>query len=319
MTASPRRSDLIRQRRARANGKKKPAPRRAPRRKAPARPAAPPVVVRGGMPGLADAAAKRRAPRRRIDLPLRGGGELSLSGLPMVHPGWRLLSGALSLLLGLTLLWLWNAASYRVQDVDLPGAQRVRAADVLTLIPLRGTPIFAVDAALLTAQVKAAFPELASPRVSIGLPARVRIQAVERQPVLIWVQDGRTTWVDMQGIGFPPRGEAPSGLVQVLAETAPPLGRDPLPGQVLPADLVEACLQVGNLAPQDAPLVFSRQHGLGWQDPLGWQVYFGMELGNIEEKLRTYAAIVQYLQSNDIRPVLVSLEYPRAPYYRLTP
>ena len=225
----------------------------------------------------------------------------------------------MSLLLGLTLLWLWNAAAYRVQEVALDGAQRIRAEDVLTLVPLRGVPIFAVDAALLTAQVEAAFPELANPQVSISLPAQVRIQAVERQPVLIWEQDGRTLWVDMQGIGFPPRGETPSGLVRVLAETTPPLDSPPLPGQVLPEDIVEACLQVGNLAPQDAPLVFSRQHGLGWQDPLGWQVYFGVELGNIEEKLRTYAAIVQYLQSNDIRPVLVSLEYPRAPYYRLTP
>lgn len=313
MNRVERRSNRIRQRRA-ARRAKKPARRTAARRKAPPTPA---VVVRGGMAGM-QPTVKRRKPRRRIDLPLRGGAELSVAGLPVVHPGWRLLSASLSVLLALALWWLWNASAYRIQTVELAGAERVTPADVLTLIPLRGTPIFAVDVRMLQAQVQAAFPELASPRVHVGLPARVRIQALERQPVLVWVQGGHTVWVDMQGIGFPPRGEVP-GLVEVRAETNPPLGEAPLPGQVLPSQIVAACLQVARLAPQGAPLVFSREHGLGWQDPLGWQVYFGMQLDDIADKLRTYAALVQYLQSNDIHPVFISLEYTRAPYYRLTP
>ncbi|RMF45467.1 MAG: FtsQ-type POTRA domain-containing protein [Anaerolineae bacterium] len=313
MTPAERRSDRIRQRRA-ARSAKKPARRVAARKQHTPLPA---VVVRGGMPGVS-ATTTRRKVRRRIDLPLRNGAELSVAGIPLITPGWRLLSAALSILLALSLLWLWNAAAYRVDTVELIGAERVTPADVLTLIPLRGTPVFAVDVRMLRAQVQAAFPELASPQIHIGFPARVRIQAVERQPVLVWIQDGRTTWVDMQGIGFPPRGEAPD-LIEVHAETAPPLGESPLPGQVLPSDVVAACLQVGRLAPQGAPLVFSREHGLGWQDPLGWQVYFGMHLDDITEKLRTYAALVQYLQTNDIHPVFVSLEYSRAPYYRLAP
>ncbi len=313
--AAQRRSDLIRERRARKTGKAVPV-RRASRRAA----SPPPVMVRGGFTGnLPTARRKRRRPRKRVDLPLRSGAELALPAIPIVHPGWRLLSALLSLLLTLTIFWAWNAAAYRVEGIELAeGIQRVTEEDILTLIPLRGTPIFAVDAAMLTAQLKAGFPELADPRLSVGLPASIRLQAVERQPVLAWVQDGRTMWIDMQGVGFPPRGTADS-LVTVLAEAAPSAEAGSLSGVSIPPETVEACLQVSHIAPEEAPLVYSQEHGLGWQDPLGWQVYFGHHLGDIEGKLHTYVAIVNYLQSNDIHPVLVSLEYPQAPYYRLTP
>ncbi len=313
MSTAVRRSDKVRERRARKT------PRRTPRRRAVA-PSPPPVVVRGNaLAGLALQKKRGKRLRRRVDLPLRGGADLVLPGIPIVHPGWRLLSAALSLLLGLTLFWAWGAAAYRVANIELAeGIQRITPDDVLLLIPLRGTPIFAVDAAMLTAQIKAGFPELAEPRVSVGLPAKIRIQAVERQPVLAWVQDGRTTWVDMQGVGFPPRGTADS-LVTVLAEAAPSPGAEASSRVSVPPKIVEACLQVSNIAPEGVPLVYSQEHGLGWQDPLGWQVYFGHQLNDIEGKLRTYVAIVNYLQANDIHPVLVSLEYPQAPYYRLTP
>ncbi len=318
MTTTTRRSDSVRERRARKKGKASPT-RRAPRRRATA-PSPPPVVVRGNaMAGLAPQRKRSKRPRRRVDLPLRSGVDLVLPGIPIVHPGWRLLSAALSLLLGLTLFWAWGAAAYHVENIELAeGIQRLTPDDVLLLIPLRGTPIFAVDAAMLTAQIKAGFPELAEPRVSIGLPAKIRIQATERQPVLAWVQDGRTTWVDMQGVGFPPRGTVDS-LVTVLAEAAPSSEAEAASRVSIPPKIVEACLQVSNIAPEGVPLVYSQEHGLGWQDPLGWQVYFGHQLNDIEGKLRTYVAIVNYLQANDIHPVLVSLEYPQAPYYRLTP
>lgn len=318
MSTAVRRSDKVRQRRARKTGYA-PSKRRAPRRRA-AAPSQPPVVVRGdALGGLAAQRGRSKRARRRVDIPLRSGADLVLPGIPIVHPGWRLLSAALSLLLGLTLFWAWNAAAYRVEGIELAeGIQRLTPEDVQLLIPLRGTPIFAVDAAMLTAQIKAGFPELAEPSVSVGLPAKIRIQAVERQPVLAWVQDGRATWVDMQGVGFPPRGTADS-LVTVMAEAAPSSETGAPSGVSIPPETVEACLQVSHIAPEGVPLVYSQEHGLGWQDPLGWQVYFGHQLGDIEGKLRTYVAIVNYLQSNDIHPVLVSLEYPQAPYYRLTP
>ena len=311
-TTTPRRSDLVRQRRAK-QASKRPARRNAPGTRHPAI-KTPPVVARGVVP---QSPRTKRRLRRRVEVPLRSGAELALPGVPILHPGWRLLSGTLSLLLAFTLWWLWNASAYQINDIVLEGAQRVTPQDVMTLIPLRGTPIFAVDAALLAAQVRQAFPEFYQPEVHIGLPGKITIHTVERQPVLVWEQGGKTLWVDMQGVGFPPRGDAPPEVV-VKADAAPPL-RTPAPAQILPSTFVEAALQVSYLAPEGIPLVYSSEHGLGWQDPLGWQVYFGRNLDDIEDKLRIYAAIVAYLQENDLHPMFVSLEYPQAPYYRLAP
>ncbi len=309
---TPRRSDLVRRRRA-EQASKRPARRNAPGTHRPVT-KTPPVVARGVVPQSPH--TKRRL-HRRVEVPLRSGAELALPGVPILHPGWRLLSGTLSLLLAFTLWWLWNAGAYRVNDIVLEGAQRVTPQDVITLIPLRDTPIFAVDAALLAAQVRQAFPEFYQPEVHIGLPAKITIRTVERQPVLVWAQGGKTLWVDMQGVGFPPRGDAPPEVV-VKADAAPPL-ETPAPAQILPSEFVEAALQVSYLSPKGIPLVYSSEHGLGWQDPLGWQVYFGRNLNDIEDKLRIYAAIITYLQENDLHPMFVSLEYPQTPYYHLAP
>ncbi|GAB4530658.1 MAG: hypothetical protein Fur0018_18020 [Anaerolineales bacterium] len=250
---------------------------------------------------------------------MRSGAGLALPGIPILHPGWRLISGMISLLLAFTLWWLWHDAAYRVNEVILQGAQRVTPQDVMTLIPVRGTPIFAVDVALLAEQVRQAFPEFYQPEVRIGLPGKVIIHAVERQPVLRWEQGEKALWVDMNGVGFPPRGES-APAVTIRAETAPAAPEKSIsPAQILPSELVVAILQVSYLAPQSAPLVYTGEHGLGWQDPNGWQVYFGHDVHDIEEKLYLYASIAAYLQENDLHPAFVSLEYPQAPYYRLIP
>jgi hypothetical protein len=69
--------------------------------------------------------------------------------------------------------------------------------------------------------------------------------------------------------------------------------------------------------PADTLLVYDSEHGLGWNDPNGWEVFFGAEDQDMEMKLMVYQALVDRLQSEGIQPALISVEYVHAPYYRM--
>ena len=81
-------------------------------------------------------------------------------------------------------------------------------------------------------------------------------------------------------------------------------------------DLVKAVLVLSKQAPKNTALVYDAQHGLGWKDARGWEVYFG-DAQDVTMKLRVYKAIINQLMADDTQPTLVSVEYVHAPYYRL--
>ncbi|MCK4899942.1 MAG: hypothetical protein KAS38_14275, partial [Anaerolineales bacterium] len=57
-------------------------------------------------------------------------------------------------------------------------------------------------------------------------------------------------------------------------------------------------------------------HGLGWRDSQGWEVYFG-DVSDIDIKLRIYEALVDKFAAEGLNPVLVSVEHMHSPYYRM--
>jgi hypothetical protein len=69
--------------------------------------------------------------------------------------------------------------------------------------------------------------------------------------------------------------------------------------------------------PENSSLVYTKLNGLGWSDPRGWQVYFGVNFDGMQEKLVMYQTIVDQLTQKQITPVLISVENINAPYYRL--
>jgi hypothetical protein len=86
---------------------------------------------------------------------------------------------------------------------------------------------------------------------------------------------------------------------------------------ILPVDLVNAILTISPEAPENTPIVYDSQHGLGWLDPRGWQVYFGSSDEDMALKLKVYLKTYKRLKKAGIRPALISVEHVHAPYYRL--
>ncbi len=306
--------------------------------------AAPPVMVRGGMGGMAfgrvahSRLQKQRTPRRRIDVPLRvTGAEMRLPSIPFINLGSRAFSLMMVVMMSACLFLMWQASIFQVKSIDAVGLKRLTVNDLNTVMGLAGKSVFTLNPRTLRETLSQAFPEFSKISVRIGLPASVKVVVTERQPVIAWTQAGVETWVDAEGVSFPPRGTPKTALVQVegygtqpgaatatsagntadIADSLPLLSTPNKPSLKLSPDLVSAVLAMGAKMPPDTMLVYDSERGLGWNDPNGWDVFFGAEDQDTEMKLIVYQALVERLKSEGIQPALISVEYVHAPYYRM--
>jgi len=277
------------------------------------------MMVRAGKIGFVRPTGKRAKNRRRFDIALGvPGAELRLPAIPAIRIGWRFLSGFLVVVLLGLLYTLWNSSTYQVPYASVTGIQRLTTEEVNTVLDVAGKSIFMVEPNRLVENLQEAFPELYNIAIHVQFPSNVVVTVEERQPVLAWQQDGLTLWVDESGVAFPPRGEAAvSVIVEAFdsPETVPAEGE--APRIFLSPDLIPAILQVGESAPPETHLLYDTEHGLGWRDPQGWQVYMGLDGEQMETKLQVYQVLEETLQQGGITPAFVSVEYVDAPYYRL--
>jgi len=290
----------------------------------------PPVTARAGtgsLPAARPAHRGVRQPARRtynvaVGLPGRG---VRVPALPRLRFDWRMASFALTVVLGMALYTLLNAPSFQIQEAEVLGVARISPAEVNAVLGLYGRPAVLVQPETLEANLRAAFPDMKTVNVQVGLPNRLTVTAVERTPAIVWQQNGAVAWIDLEGFAFPPRGQV-DGLIQVIASgSPPPVAWDAaaaLPGSAAPylgQELVAALVSLAPSVPVGIPILYDPGYGLGWQDARGWLVYFGNRTGDLALKLRVYNGIAESLGAQGLTPVLISVEYPDAPYYRLEP
>jgi cell division protein FtsQ len=291
----------------------------------------PPVMVRGSLDAIPLKARKagKTKNRRRYDFTLNvPGAEMRLPALPMIAIGPRLISGVLVVALGIMAYFLWTAPTFQVQAAKIAGLQRLSSNDVNTVLGISGQPVFTLSAHDLEKKLMEAFPEFSTVSVKIGFPKDVNVTVVERQPILTWRQADRTLLVDANGVAFPQRDPAeidPSLTVEASGPPMPaestlqpadPQSEPKASIQFMPVDMVSAILSMSAFVPKNTPLIFDSNHGLGWKDTQGWDVYFG-DIRDIDMKLRVYQAMLKTFKQEKINPVLISVEYVHTPYYRL--
>jgi len=286
--------------------------------------AVPPVMVRGSAQGLPLPTRQtgQTKARRRYDVSLgMPGVEMQLPALPSIEISARLVAGVLTIALVALLTYFWNSPDYRVNELQINGLQRLNSRDVSAVLGLEGELIFNLDPLQVEQNLRESFPEFLSVSAKVNLPNEITIDVTERQPLLTWMQDGRTTLVDAGGVSFPLRdGNSVETQVTIEAVSAPPsaasldeqLGLAPF----MPVEMVTAILSMSAQAPAGTPLLYDARHGLGWHDAQGWDVYFG-DVKDIEMKLRLYQAMVAQMKKEGMSPVLISVEYVHAPFYRM--
>jgi cell division septal protein FtsQ len=294
---------------------------------------------------LAGSYATEKSPskkaKRRYDVALNTPGvEIRLPSLPRIALGWRLLSGILVLLLGAAVYFTWSSPLFQVNNLEVEGLERLTIEDLNAVANVVGRSILFVEPARIREDILKAFPEISELSVDINLPASVIVKAVERRPVITWKQGDKVFWVDSNGVVFPRRGDDGPSVV-IKAENLPistttttnqpvdegkkdeldeTLQLEPISEPaivVIPQDLIQAILELSDEKPKKTPLIYNEEHGLGWKDAKGWQVFFGADVDQIEMKLDVYEAIVKRLKKEGVNPSLISVENVHAPYYRM--
>jgi hypothetical protein len=85
---------------------------------------------------------------------------------------------------------------------------------------------------------------------------------------------------------------------------------------MLSTELITTLQAMGKSVPEGTSILFSTEHGFGWKDPGGWQVYFGKSLAEMSQKLLVYQKLVERLAEQGIEPSMISVEFLHAPFYR---
>lgn len=310
---SSSRSDEVRQRRTREQAKRqKQTVERAYRPQ--------PMATARGRSLYAVPRKKQEGRRFNIALGLPRS-QLHVPSLPRLQPGWRTASLVLSLVLGALLYLLWNLPYFRVTQAQVTGAARLAPAEINAALGVSGRPIFGLRPDDLAAQLRRAYPELSSAQVTVGLPNQVQVEVTERQPVLLWQQGNGYTWIDASGVAFRPRGEV-GGLIPVMGLETPPAGQpiadDPFsPLPYLSPDMVKSAQTLAVSLPAGVTMIYDSKNGFGWNDPQGWQVFFGSSSKDMALKVRVYQALVASLGARGITPAFISVVHVDAPYYRM--
>lgn len=240
--------------------------------------------------------------------------------IPRPRLGWRLASLIMLLIFGAAIHLAFTRPELRVTQAQVTGNQMLTPEEVNAVLNAAGQPIFLLIPSDLETRLRLNYPELVSARVSVSLPNLLSVHLVERKPLIRWEQGGGYTWVADDGVAFRPRGEIPE-LISVVAVSAPPAigtGTDPMaPTPFLSTDMVQALQGLAGHVPPGAVILYDPAFGFGWNDPRGWRAYFGVTASDVELKMRVYETMVNSLTQRGIRPAMINVTYPTAPYYRM--
>jgi hypothetical protein len=247
--------------------------------------------------------------------------------IPRPRLGWRILSFVLASVLGAALYFAFERPELRVNEAQLVGNQILDQTEVNSVLNIGGQPIFLLTPSDIETRLRLNYPELASAQVTLSLPNLVSVKVTERMPLVRWEQGGGYTWIAEDGVAFRPRGEM-VGLISVVALSDPPVEgdglsvlsqNDPLtPAPFISVEMVQALKGLAGHVPPGVPILYDREYGFGWNDPRGWRVHFGTSASDVQLKVHVYESMVDSLSQRGIRPALINVMYPTAPYYRMS-
>ena len=241
--------------------------------------------------------------------------------IPRPRLGWRLFSFIFASLLGVGIYFAFERPELRVTEAQLAGNQMLTQPEMNSVLSVSGQPIFLLTPADLETRLRLNYPELVSVQVTVSLPNLVSVKVTERMPFIRWEQGGGYTWIAEDGIAFRPRGEM-DGLISVVALSAPPVeggGSDPLtPAPFISTEMVQALKGLAWHVPPGQAILYDKDYGFGWNDPRGWRVHFGTSASDVALKVRVYESMVDSLSQRGIRPAMINVMYPTAPYYRMS-
>ena len=220
------------------------------------------------------------------------------------------LAGLLTLLL---LLWLtyflFSTPAFFVYGAEIEGNMAVSTGEIYAASGIDSQSIFWISSAEVVDRIMAV-PNIKSASVTVALPARVKIEVVERQPELLWQTGESVWWVDHEGTIVPPK-ENIEGMLRIIDDDQQPVS----PGQQIDPNIIKGTQRLRRFAPNISLIRYSRANGLTVATPEGWPVYLGAG-EEIEAKLVVLTAVLADLKARNITPAYLDMRNPLRPVYR---
>lgn len=224
---------------------------------------------------------------------------------------YRLVSGGIALVMLLLLAYFLLSDDFYVDGVQINGLRYLRNDEIATVADLDGLHVFWLSADAVRERVLRA-PSVADVEVDLGWPPNlVTLDVDEREPALLWEQEGTRAWVDIQGRLMAERAER-NDLLQIVTDNAS--AALALDDGLISQDVVLGALQLQELLADVSLLTYDAVQGLGFVSPEGWDVWLGVGTG-MPEKLRIYETIVETVRARNLRPTQINIVNPDNPYY----
>ncbi len=219
-------------------------------------------------------------------------------------------------------LWLALDDRFYVYKVDVAGVLRVKPDEVLRASRLPGLHILWVRPTEVETRILDALPSIESAQVACGLqlPAECAVTVVERQPRVVWDEDGQLWWIDANGVIFPAPPSFPPIGGEEGGRSEGWLVQGPLPQDedgLLDERVRVALSELWAAGVDVSPLLYVPGRGLVFTDERAWRVIVGQGPG-MAERLQVLEWLTTDLEARGLTPRFVDVRFADAPYYSLT-
>ena len=224
---------------------------------------------------------------------------------------WRIVSGLIVLALSGVLALFFYSDVFYVHSIAVGGTRYMTKEEVFTYADIANVHIFWVQPDAIRENLMN-FPTVADAQVRVSWPPNmVNIVIEEREPALVWEQNGVAIWVDIQGNIMQQYEDRPE-LLRIVASD--PLTEGPLTGEMLDENIVYGALQLQELQPDVEAWRYDTARGLGFRNANGWDVWLGVG-ANMIEKMQIYETLTSDIIARGIQPGEVNIVNPDAPFY----
>lgn len=210
----------------------------------------------------------------------------------------------------LLMVVLFNDPRFFVYSAEVLGNQHLPAERIYEATGVDMHSVFFIAPGVVRQRLLEHLPGLQEARVSLDLPARLRIQVVERQVRFAWEVDGQRYLADDRGTVLSSGEMPPEALLIRASEVSAPVA-----GQALDLAVLDTVVRLNQILGAQPEFEYSPRLGIGWRTEQGWPVYVGVG-GDLAEKVAVMRSMSAELAQKGIQPQFLDVGVPSRPYYR---
>ena len=231
----------------------------------------------------------------------------------------RVVSGILSILLGMAAAAFTYLPTFRIQRPVINGYSQINVEEITYYTGLKNLPFYQADPKFIRETLLKRYPEIRDVKINLSFPSSIEILMEQRKPIIEWDFGGSMFWIDEEGTVLK-ENSSDAELIYVLANSFP--GAKSRSDRKIPSsfskNILQSIIQMAERCPKGKTLFYTYDNGFGWDSQSGYRLWLGKNSNALDEKLKMAESIQEYFSKEEIMPDMLSLEFTHAPYYRFS-